>query len=241
MDDLFGVEQQIYDSALEYFESLKDGEAVDKARLGTMIKEYGSLLKQLRRTTKISDRTTSTLNTGKQSLLEKVHIDALTGIYNRWFLDENMPRIIKSLARSGGTVSVMMVDIDCFKKYNDTYGHPEGDSCLKAVVGAIAKTLLRPDDFVARYGGEEFAIVLVNTDESGARYIAGKILRNVRALQIPHKNSEAAECVTVSIGATTGKPESDHNADDYIKQADKALYQSKQNGRNRYTFIDFTD
>ena len=233
MDDLFAHEQNILDEALLY------SQQTDDEKYAELAKEYGRLLRHLRRSTKVSDRTATSLNESKHELLDKVHYDALTGIYNRRFLDDDMSRIVKSVARSGGMLSVMMLDIDFFKRYNDTYGHSAGDSCLKIVAKATEDCLSRPDDYVARYGGEEFAIILVNTDETGARFVAGKILESIVACNIEHENNDAAPCVTVSIGVTTGKVEKHHTGSDYLKQADRALYQSKQSGRNRYTYIDF--
>ena len=239
MGDLFSAEQQILDDALSYAAEIKNGAAFDSDKYHQLVKEYGRLLRQLRRVTKLSDRTTVTLNESKHDLLGKVHFDALTGIYNRRFMEDSLRRIIKSLSRSGGVLSVLMMDIDFFKKYNDTYGHSVGDACLKAVAEAIAKSLSRADDFVARYGGEEFAVILPDTDESGGRVIADKILENIRARNIPHEKNEAADRVTLSIGLTTNNANHRQNGDDYIKRADIALYQSKQNGRNRYSFIGF--
>ena len=168
--------------------------------------------------------------------VEKVYYDALTGIYNRRFFNENLNRVIKSLSRSGAMLSVLMIDLDCFKKYNDTYGHGDGDSCLKAVAEALSRCVTRTDDFIARYGGEEFCTVLPNTDEAGARLIAENMLKSVRALNLPHIASEVADYVTVSIGGTTGKVNFAQISDDYIKRADEMLYVSKQNGRDRYNF-----
>jgi len=166
----------------------------------------------------------------------EVDYDALTGIHNRRFFDENMKRIISTLSRSGGLLSVMMIDIDFFKRYNDTYGHLEGDKCLKIVAETLSKSITRADDFVVRYGGEEFALVLPNTDEHGARLIAEKLLDNIRKCNIIHEQNDAADCLTISIGATTGKVTHTHSADDFVKRADEMLYKSKQNGRNRYFF-----
>ena len=239
MDDIFEEEQKILDAAISYSKELKNGAVFDLNKYDDFVKEYSRLLKQLRRVTKLSDRASTSLNSSKHDLLDKVHFDALTGIYNRRFMEDNLKRIIKSLARSVGTLSVLMVDVDFFKKYNDTYGHSEGDNCLRAVAEALKASLFRADDFVARYGGEEFAVVLPDTDESGARFIAGKILENMRVRNIPHEKNAAADRVTISIGVTTSEVEYTHSSDDYVKQADKALYKSKQNGRNRYTFIDF--
>ena len=131
-----------------------------------------------------------------------------------------------------------MMDLDYFKKYNDTYGHKQGDECQKAVAGALSDSLLREGDYVARFGGEEFTAVLLNTDKDGIMLMAEKMLNNIRALGLPHEKNEAAGHVTISIGITSGKIRHEQNADDYIKQADKALYISKQNGRNRYTYLD---
>jgi len=173
--------------------------------------------------------------------LSMTMIDQLTGIYNRRFFDGNMKKIIKSLSRTDGSLSLLMIDIDFFKNYNDTYGHDMGDTCLKNVASIISKSIIREDDFAARYGGEEFAVVLPNTKENGASVIAERILENVRNRGIPHKNSSAADYVTVSIGGTTGTVKHSQNASHYVKFADSALYKSKQNGRNQYTFERFIE
>jgi len=166
----------------------------------------------------------------------EVEYDALTGIYNRRYFDETMEHVISSLSRSESLLSVMMIDIDFFKRYNDTYGHVEGDKCLKAVAQTLSECITRADDFIARYGGEEFIVVLPNTDEQGARLIADKLLDNVRDLCLPHEQSDAADYVTVSIGGTTGKVLHTHNAGDFVKRADELMYKSKQEGRDRFSY-----
>ena len=168
--------------------------------------------------------------------VDKIYYDALTGIYNRRFFDENLSRVLKFLSRSGGMLSMLMVDIDLFKRYNDTYGHSEGDKCLKMVAQTLVESITRADDFVARYGGEEFAVVLPNTDEKGARRIAEKLLENVRERNLPHAKNDAADCVTISIGAATGRVDYTNRPEDYIRRADEMLYSAKQGGRNRYSF-----
>jgi diguanylate cyclase (GGDEF)-like protein len=164
----------------------------------------------------------------------EVEYDGLTGIYNRRFFDKNMKRIISSLSRSGSLLSLLMIDIDLFKRYNDTYGHVEGDKCLKIVAQTLSKSITRADDFVARYGGEEFVMVLPNTNEYGARLIAEKLLENIRKCNIPHEKNDAANCLTISIGVTTGKVTFTDTTDDFVNKADAMLYKAKQNGRNRY-------
>jgi len=166
----------------------------------------------------------------------EVEYDALTGIYNRRYFDETMQRTISSLSRSESLLSLLMIDIDFFKRYNDTYGHVEGDKCLKSVAQTLSQCITRADDFVARYGGEEFIVVLPNTDEQGARLIAEKMLENIRDLRLPHEKSDAAEYVTVSIGGITGKVLHTHNVGDFVKRADELMYNSKQEGRDRFSF-----
>jgi len=171
-----------------------------------------------------------------ESESEKIFFDPLTGIFNRRFFDETLNRVLKTLSRSEGVLSLLMIDIDFFKNYNDTYGHSAGDNCLRIVAETLRKSVTRADDFVVRYGGEEFAVVLPNTDEDGARLLAENMLENIRACNIPHANSSAADIVTVSIGVTTGRVPYSCRADDFIIRADEMLYMSKQSGRNKSTF-----
>ena len=172
-----------------------------------------------------------------RDLFTKANVDALTGVFNRRYIENNLAQTMEFLSRSNGQLSVLMMDIDFFKKYNDTYGHDQGDMCLKTVAGALASGVSRSNDFVARYGGEEFLVALPNTDDAGARAVAEKLLDSVRALDIPHAGNDAAPYVTISIGVTTGTVEFTQSQDEYMRRADEALYMSKQNGRNRYTHL----
>ena len=176
-----------------------------------------------------------------QDLFRKANFDALTGIYNRRFMESNLVHIMDLLSRSNDLLSIMMLDIDHFKKYNDSLGHDQGDICLRSVAKALSGSVTRASDFAARYGGEEFIVVLPNTGESGARMIAERLLDSVRELNIPHPNNSAAACVTVSIGVTTGKISFTRKWEEYVKRADEALYMSKKNGRNQYTYLEFTE
>ena len=240
--DLFEKEQQIYDNALNRVTKVREGAQFDFVEYTKITKEYGKLLKKLRRSAQLAGSPTNDLHESNLDLTDKVQYDALTGIYNRRYMEDNLERVIKNIVwTGGGLLSVLMVDIDFFKKYNDTYGHNEGDACLKSIAKVIAASVMRPNDFVARYGGEEFVVVLPNTDGNGARAIAERILENVRACGIPHINNEAADCVTVSAGVTTAYVELVHDSSDYIKRADEALYMSKGNGRNQYTYLDFKE
>jgi len=239
--DLFENEQNIYNKAIYRIEDVNNGVPFDFKEYIKLVKEYGRLLKQLRRATRLADRTISDQHENNLELTDKVNYDALTGIYNRRYMEDNLKRIINFMARGGGgQLSVMMMDIDNFKKFNDTYGHTLGDACLKIVAKTIAGSLTRADDFAARYGGEEFAVILPNTDEAGARKMAGVILENVKAKEIMH-NKNGPGIVTISIGVTTGYVTHPQDGPEYIKRADKALYMSKMGGRNRYTYVNFKD
>jgi len=173
-------------------------------------------------------------------LVNMTIIDQLTGIYNRRYFICNMKKIIRSLSRSDGYLSVLMLDVDFFKKYNDTYGHDMGDKCLKKVSAALSKVIGREDDFLARYGGEEFVVVLPNTNENGAVLVAKEMIKAVSDCKIPHKSYENVGIVTVSAGCTTGIVKHSQSISSYVKCADAALYKSKQNGRNCCTFENYT-
>lgn len=176
------------------------------------------------------------LSNAIQDYFVKGYYDELTGIYNRRYLETTLQQIMSTLSRAEYKLSVMMIDIDFFKKYNDAYGHGQGDICLKAIAEALNKSIMRKEDFVARYGGEEFAVVLPHTGEEGSRVLAESMLQAIRDLKIPHKDSDFG-IVTISIGITTGINTSELSRKDYLKKADEALYMSKANGRNGYTYL----
>jgi diguanylate cyclase (GGDEF)-like protein len=238
--DLFENEQRIFDDVTKRIEEIRKGGSLNFEEYVSLVIEYGKLLKQLRKSIHFADRISNGLFRNNLNLDEKVHYDALTGIYNRRFMDDNLKRVIKSLSRGNGVLSVMMLDIDFFKKYNDTYGHGMGDACLKAIAKTLSETA-RMDDCVIRYGGEEFVILLPNTDEAGAGIIAARLLKSVQTLGIPHTKSDIADCVTISIGAMTVNVKLNHQYMDYIERADEALYMSKDTGRNRYTHLKYND
>lgn len=166
--------------------------------------------------------------------LEKLAmIDGLTDVPNRRALDDTLAREIARANRSGSPLSLLMIDIDNFKAYNDHYGHGAGDECLRTVAQAIGGSLLRPGDFLGRYGGEEFAAILPDCDAPGALSVAEKLRESVAGLRIPHRHSDAAEHVTVSIGCATRKPMAKEAGAVTVADADQALYAAKARGRNR--------
>ncbi len=159
-------------------------------------------------------------------------IDSLTNISNRYNFDETIEVEIKRAKRNNIPISLLMMDIDFFKQFNDTYGHQAGDDCLKKVAEAFKFTLRRSADFVARYGGEEFAVILPETNENGCLRVAHDFLRNIEALKIPHEKSKASPFVTISIGGTTSKGNG-ISPMGLITAADRALFESKEKGRNQ--------
>jgi diguanylate cyclase (GGDEF)-like protein len=171
-----------------------------------------------------------------QKLKNLVNTDSLTQIANRRYFDDCMEREWRRLRREFAPLSLIFCDIDCFKNFNDTYGHKAGDSCLRQVAKAIEKTLKRPADLAARYGGEEFAIILPNTDANGALKVAEKIRQNIKALAISHINSTGKQkIVTVSLGVACIVPRLKSNPAELFQAADDALYESKKRGRDRVT------
>jgi len=162
--------------------------------------------------------------------------DALTGVGNRRSFDEQFALECDRVGRGHAPLSLLMIDIDHFKRYNDAAGHQAGDACLSAVAKALRDTLRRPIDFVARYGGDEFAVILPATGEQGAYQRAVEIRRAVHALGIPFLDSDVANVVTVSIGIATHDPvRGPANPEALLKSADDALYRAKQANRDRVT------
>jgi diguanylate cyclase (GGDEF)-like protein/PAS domain S-box-containing protein len=159
--------------------------------------------------------------------------DGLTQMFNRRSFDEMLAREIKIARREGSSLSLLMIDVDAFKAYNDHYGHLAGDGALRQVGAAISAGVKRPGDLCARYGGEEFVVLLPNTETAGALQVAETIRRNVQQLQLKHETS-AWQCVTVSIGVATANNafRDSLSQDMLLKRADKALYTAKNGGRN---------
>ncbi|MBP2643691.1 MAG: diguanylate cyclase with and Cache sensor [Firmicutes bacterium] len=165
--------------------------------------------------------------------LEQLSItDGLTGIPNRRYFDDVVGREWQRAKRKRTQLALLMLDVDYFKAYNDTYGHPAGDACLKMIASILSMTVKRSGDFIARYGGEEFAIVLPATNTQGAFAVGEKIREAVQKLAAKHEKSHVSEIVTVSIGGAVTIPNSVTTPQLLIDSADKALYQAKQEGRN---------
>ncbi|MFH6601727.1 diguanylate cyclase domain-containing protein [Ectopseudomonas khazarica] len=174
-----------------------------------------------------------TLKLQADRLRDLANLDGLTGVHNRRAFDEMLSRYLDQSRREKQQLSLLMLDVDFFKRFNDHYGHLEGDECLKRVSKALEASSRRPFDFVARYGGEEFACVLPNTSSSGARQLAEVIRSSVEQLNIPHAQSSASKWVSVSVGVASNDPSHETTPESLLKKADEALYRAKNNGRNQ--------
>ena len=162
--------------------------------------------------------------------------DPLTGLANRRHFDQVLEQEWKRSVRESNPITLLMIDIDHFKLYNDTYGHLNGDKCLKNVAKALSRVTSRPTDLVARYGGEEFAIILSNTEDRAGK-VAIKCVKEINNLHIPHKSSLVSDHVTISVGSATFAISPEAPQKILIQKADKALYAAKKDGRNRVKII----
>jgi two-component system chemotaxis family response regulator WspR len=207
----------------------------DKVELIARIRHHSkSYLNRLQR-----DAAYRALDESQQKLIEMnqvlqrlSHVDGLTGLSNRRYLDEFLASEWKRASRELNDFSVLMIDVDNFKKYNDTYGHLAGDEVLKQVATAVRLALRRPADLAARFGGEEFVVVLPGTSLNGAQVMGDRICESVQKLVVAHALGVDG-VVTVSVGGAATMPARGGQATDLLAMADEALYQAKEAGKNR--------
>ncbi len=211
-----------------------DGGRIDQAVSVTPFSEDGEryCLVEIRDVSGAVDRERRLLDHA-ESLRARSYVDGLTGIANRRHFDVALDRELRRAQRNGGALSLLLMDIDSFKAYNDHFGHQEGDSCLSAVAQALAGMLKRAGDVAARYGGEEFAAILPDTALPQARVHAEAIRAHVAALAMPHAPAALRPHVTLSIGVATFDKDRLNDAATLIEAADKALYAAKRSGRDR--------
>jgi diguanylate cyclase (GGDEF)-like protein len=181
-------------------------------------------------------RRESLLRTRVDEMHQMARIDALTGIGNRREFDESLLKEIRNAIREKSPLGLILIDIDHFKKYNDHYGHPAGDQCLRAVANTIRQVIRRPRDRLARYGGEELVVVLPATPIEGVLGVGRDILHSIQNLQIPHITSEVRDTLSISAGAASICPITENDAITLVKQTDESLYQAKATGRNRMCY-----
>lgn len=181
------------------------------------------------------DQMREELSSSFHTLKTEANADGLTGLFNRRYFDEYLEREWNTAKKEQKCLSLILFDIDYFKNYNDTYGHLEGDECLKKISHCLRTFQGGSLNFAARYGGEEFAVILINRTEQETRCIAEGMRQAVMDLNIPHASSDICDYVTISIGVATVIPTDRMEINDFIHMADQALYLSKKNGRNQVT------
>lgn len=227
--------------AVLYLDSLVTGSLSEGRLLGItvlliMAVFYGATTETVRRERQKKDGLLEQINTLKRieaELQTQSGQDWLTGLANRRRFDETFRQEWNRARRDETSLGVLMVDIDYFKPYNDTYGHQAGDTCLQQVAKTIGEVVSRPGDLPARYGGEEFVVVLPKTDAAGAAIVAEKMRATVEALRIQHANSQVSNRVTISVGVAAMVPPEKSEPAVLIAAADQALYRAKREGRNR--------
>jgi diguanylate cyclase (GGDEF)-like protein len=164
--------------------------------------------------------------------------DSLTGLANRRLFDERLVREMKRHSRSGAPLSLIMLDLDRFKEYNDTYGHVSGDNCLRGVSEVLKTVLKRASDLAARYGGEEFAVILPDTGHQAATFLAEELRKAIEDLHFPHSGSDASPWITASLGVVTAYFVKDAEPEAFIHEADRQLYLAKSSGRNQVASVE---
>ncbi len=180
------------------------------------------------------EEATKKLRRANKKLENVSYTDTLTALHNRRYFNMIYEREFKRAKRNNSFITFMMLDIDFFKQYNDTYGHVEGDFALKSVAKVLKDTLRRPADFVFRLGGEEFGVLLIQTDESNSAKMAREICDEIRAREIKHESSKVNQYLTMSIGVVCCVADDALNEDILISRADEMLYEAKEGGRDRY-------
>lgn len=182
-----------------------------------------------------------TLKAQSDQLRQWAYVDGLTGVCNRRYFDDRLTSEWRRALRSKGVLSVVLLDVDSFKRYNDRYGHQAGDDCLRRVADILKLGLKRPGDLMARYGGEEFICLLADTGLDGAMHVAETLRLAIESARIEHADSPAAPFVTVSAGVGSTRPSPRHTAQALIEAADRQLYLAKSAGRNRTCAAELTD
>ncbi|MFN2353486.1 MAG: diguanylate cyclase [Desulfopila sp.] len=239
-ESIFSKEEKI----LEQAESIVNGSHLTNNPLlqpyHDLLTEYRKLYRQTRRLVKMGDRTQKDLNElntelqkHKEILSRMSYADGLTGIANRRKFNETIETEWKKAARNKTLLALVILDLDFFKPYNDNYGHSAGDDCLVQIAGALSEAVKRPGDLAARIGGEEFAVLLPETDSSGAVNVARRIQDNIEALGIVHEFSLVSTVVTASMGVAAMVPDTELSYNELVETADQQLYAAKEEGRNR--------
>ncbi len=233
-NSLFGAEEAVLSRAEGLIAAPPASTPEVLKAYGELAREYRKLYSQMRRVVRLSDMMQKDLNRLNRRLEDMSNQDGLTGIPNRRRMNELVEQEWRRAVRDQYAMGALMIDIDFFKPYNDTYGHGAGDDCLKEVAVLLSRTLSRPGDFVARYGGEEFFVLLPHTDLAGLETVGEKMRCTIAKCRIMHRASPVADYITISLGgAVVNTPTAQASWQDLLDMADQMLYKAKQAGRNR--------
>ncbi len=230
-DDEEALAQAFAAGAIDYIiKPVKEVELLARVRSALKLKEEINRRKERERELIVLTKQLDAIN---RRLMRLAHVDSLTEIGNRRYFDEILEKEWQRAKRENNTISLIMVDIDEFRAYNDTYGHQKGDECLQQVASALNCVIKRAGDTIVRYGGEEFVAILPNTENDGALAVAQEFQENVAKLGIEHEGTQVSDSVTVSIGLATAQPSNGDEMQGMMAAADGALYLAKNEGRNR--------
>ena len=232
MEDIFEKEKSVILESESILQAELFDSAGDEARYKKLLDEYKKLLKQMRTMVKMSDIMQSKLNIMSGELEKLSQIDGLTGLFNRRYFNEIYQNKWQDAVAEGAVLGVMMIDIDYFKVYNDTFGHLAGDVCLQKIASSIEAALKDSNAFVGRFGGEEFIILLPGAGQEECDMAARKIMDQVAQLGIPGAVKTTDGYVTVSIGIGVAYPSEGMKLESLVNAADQALYRAKKEGRN---------
>ena len=230
--DIFDSENKVILEAETLIQTKEFASAEDEGHYQKLLDEYKRLLRQMRTMVRMSDIMQSKLNTMSGELEKLSQIDGLTGLYNRRFFNEIYQKEWRNAIAEGKALGALMIDIDYFKVYNDTFGHLAGDFCLQKIANSIEATVKDSDVFVARFGGEEFILLLADADLEKCTRIAQQIMDDLSKLNIPGAIKTSDGKVTVSIGIGLMKPTIEAKLETLVNIADQALYRAKKDGRN---------
>jgi diguanylate cyclase (GGDEF)-like protein len=232
MEDIFDLENEVIHEAEDLLQAKEFTSAEDEEQYEKLLNAYRRLLKQMRTLVRMSDIMQSKLSTMSVELEKLSQIDGLTGLYNRRFFNDIYLREWRNAMNAGTVLGAMMIDIDYFKVYNDTFGHLAGDVCLQKIANSIEQAVKDFNAFACRFGGEEFIILLPDTDSEQCTVIVQEIMNNIARLNIPGAIKTVGGNVTVSIGIGLTAPTQEAKMESLINAADQALYRAKKDGRN---------
>lgn len=236
MEDIFDIEKEIIHEAENLLQEKKLTTSEDEESYKKLLDAYKRLLKQMRTMVRMSDIMQLKLNTMSSELEKLSQIDGLTGLYNRRFFNEIYQKEWQGALASGKSLGAMMIDIDYFKVYNDTYGHLVGDGCLQKISSSIGQAVKDCNAFVGRFGGEEFIVLLPDTNSEQCTELAQIIMNHISQLGIASAIKNTDGNVTVSIGIGLLIPTQEMKPEILVNLADQALYRAKKDGRNCYRF-----